>query len=72
MTTAQLLRKAHAMAPQQHEKTRAPRSEQRQRTALIALRMLPAERDALHAAAKQRGVSISELVRASVFAEIAP
>lgn len=61
------------MAPQQQEKkTRSTRSERRQRTALVALRMLPAERDALHAAAQKRGVSISELVRASVFAEIAP
>jgi hypothetical protein len=66
-------RKATLMAPRQpqHEK-RPAKSEQRQRTALVALRMLPAERDALSAAAKQRGVSISELVRASVFAEIAP
>lgn len=58
------------MTSQQKEKARAPRSEQRQRTALVALRMLPAERDALHAAARARGISISELVRTSVFAEI--
>jgi uncharacterized protein (DUF1778 family) len=57
------------MAPQT-EQQRPARSEQRQRTALIALRMLPSERDALHAAARQRGISISELVRASVLAEI--
>ncbi|WP_371454765.1 hypothetical protein [Mycobacterium sp. GA-1841] len=49
---------------------RSPKSEQRQRTALVALRMLPAERDALSAAAKRRGVSVSELIRASVLAEI--
>lgn len=61
------MRKAEA---QQND--RPKRSEQRQRTALVALRMLPAERDALHAAAQARGVSISELVRASVFAEIEP
>jgi hypothetical protein len=58
------------MAPQTKQQL-PTRSERRQRTALIALRMLPSERDALYAAAKQRGVSISELVRASVFAEIA-
>lgn len=59
------------MTSEQKEKPRAPRSEQRQRTALIALRMLPSERDALHAAAEKRGISVSELVRASVFADIA-
>lgn len=58
------------MTPQA-EKKRPPRSEQRQRTALIALRMLPSERDALYAAARHRGVSLSELVRATVLAEIA-
>lgn len=57
---------------QQSEEGRTWRSEKRQRTALVALRMLPAERDALHAAAKRRGVSISELVRSSVLAEITP
>lgn len=59
-------------APEAAPKTRRTKSEQRQRTALIALRMLPAERDALTAAAKQRGVSVSELIRASVLSDIAP
>jgi uncharacterized protein (DUF1778 family) len=59
------------MASQAEEQQRPLRSEQRQRTALVAIRMLPAERDALSAAAKHRGVSVSELVRASVLAEIA-
>ena len=48
-----------------------PRSEQRQRTALVALRMLPSEREALDAAARQRGVSLSEFIRTSALAEIA-
>lgn len=61
------------MASQRPQQEKRPtRSEQRQRTALVALRMLPTERDALCAAARERGVSISELVRASVLAEIAP
>ncbi|KRD07780.1 hypothetical protein ASE48_10105 [Mycobacterium sp. Root265] len=55
---------------QTQQDDRPKRSEQRQRTALVALRMLPAERDALHAAAQARGISISELVRTSVLAEI--
>ncbi|WP_412176936.1 plasmid mobilization protein [Mycobacterium heckeshornense] len=46
------------------------RSERRQRTALIALRVLPRERDQLYEAARARGVSVSELIRASVLAEI--
>jgi uncharacterized protein (DUF1778 family) len=40
-------------------------SEQRQRTSLIALRMLPAERAALEAAARNHHVSLSEFIRAS-------
>lgn len=44
-------------------------SEQRQRTSVIAVRLLPTERAALQAAANQRGVSISELVRASALTE---
>lgn len=44
-------------------------SERRQRTALIAVRLLPAERDALQVVATRRGVSVSELVRASALAE---
>ncbi|WP_439116882.1 plasmid mobilization protein [Mycolicibacter arupensis] len=55
---------------QETPKERRPKSERRQRTALVALRLLPAEHDALAAVAKRRGVSISELLRASVLAEI--
>lgn len=44
-------------------------SERRQRTAVVVVRLLPAEREALQAAANQRGVSISELVRSSALAE---
>lgn len=40
------------------------RSEARQRTAMIALRLLPREREALAAAAHARHVSLSELIRA--------
>lgn len=47
-----------------------PGSERRQRTAMVALRLLPAERDAVRAAAELRGVSVGELCRASVLAEI--
>jgi hypothetical protein len=39
------------------------RSESRQRTAVIALRLLPQERDALVDAARCRGITLSELVR---------
>ena len=44
-------------------------SERRQRTAVVAVRLLPAEREALQAVANRRGVSVSELVRASALAE---
>jgi uncharacterized protein (DUF1778 family) len=39
------------------------RSESRQRTNMVALRLLPAERSELVAAAEERGVSLSELLR---------
>ncbi len=39
------------------------RSESRQRTAVIALRLLPHERDTLADAARCRGITLSELVR---------
>jgi hypothetical protein len=41
------------------------RSETRQRTELVALRLLPGERDRLSAAARNRNVSLSELLRNS-------
>jgi uncharacterized protein (DUF1778 family) len=41
------------------------RSESRQRTELVALRFLPAERDTLAAAAKAARVSLSEYIRSS-------
>jgi hypothetical protein len=41
------------------------RSESRQRTALVAVRFLPHERDALAETARSRGVTLSEFIRAS-------
>ena len=41
------------------------RSEMRQRTELVALRLLPKEHEALAAAARDRNVSLSELIRSS-------
>ena len=41
------------------------RSEARQRTELVALRLLPGERARLQAAAEGRNVSLSELIRSS-------
>jgi hypothetical protein len=41
------------------------RSEARQRTELVALRLLPGERATLQAAAEHRNVSLSELIRSS-------
>lgn len=42
-----------------------PRSESRQRTALVAVRLLPQERDVLAESARTRGVTLSEFIRAS-------
>jgi uncharacterized protein (DUF1778 family) len=41
------------------------RSEVRQRTEVVALRLLPGERDQLETAAKDLQVSLSELIRSS-------
>jgi hypothetical protein len=41
------------------------RSESRQRTALVAIRLLPHERDVLARTAQLRGVSLSEFIRSS-------
>lgn len=41
------------------------RSESRQRTELVALRLLPHERDELAEAARARGMTMSELIRSS-------
>ena len=41
------------------------RSESRQRTALVAVRLLPQERDVLAKAARSRGITLSEFIRAS-------
>lgn len=41
------------------------RSESRQRTALVALRLLPNERDKLAEAAHSRGMTLSEFIRSS-------
>jgi uncharacterized protein (DUF1778 family) len=40
-------------------------SESRQRTALVALRLLPVERDSLAEAARSRGMTLSEFIRSS-------
>lgn len=56
------------MADDNQERRRTG-SERRQRTSFVAVRLLPTERAALQAVASQRGVSISELVRASALAE---
>lgn len=49
-----------------HRETPRPqRSESRQRTALVAVRLLPQERDVLTESAKSRGVTLSEFIRAS-------
>lgn len=45
-------------------------SETRQRTAVVALRLLPHEREALDAIAQARGVSVSELVRSSALQQV--
>ena len=42
-----------------------PRSESRQRTALVAVRFLPQERDVLAKTARLRGITLSEFIRAS-------
>ena len=42
-----------------------PRSESRQRTAMVAVRLLPAERDVLAKSARSRGITLSEFIRAS-------
>lgn len=47
-------------------RARDKRSESRQRTALVALRFLPHERDKLAEAARLRGMTLSELIRSSV------
>lgn len=41
------------------------RSESRQRTSVVALRLLPDERDKLAEAANSRGITLSELIRSS-------
>jgi len=42
------------------------RSEQRQRTALVAFRLLPEEHQQLVNAARERGMSMSDFLRTSV------
>lgn len=46
-----------------------PRSERRQRTALVALRLTPIERDILYTAAMKRGISLSRLIREAALRE---
>lgn len=45
--------------------TSRKRSEARQRTELVALRLLPGERETLRTAAQARNISLSELIRSS-------
>jgi uncharacterized protein (DUF1778 family) len=45
--------------------TARTRSESRQRTALVAVRLLPQERDSLTQAARSRGITLSEFIRSS-------
>jgi uncharacterized protein (DUF1778 family) len=49
-----------------------PRSESRQRTALIAVRFLPQEREMLAQSARSRGVTLSEFLRASAISSAGP
>ena len=42
-----------------------PRSESRQRTALVAVRLLPQERDVLAKTARLHGITLSEFIRVS-------
>lgn len=46
------------------------KSSRRQRTRMVALRLLPSEHDALTSAARDRGISLSELLRSSALAFI--
>lgn len=54
---------SEAMADRQTTPRR--RSESRQRTALVAVRLLPHEHDMLSRTARSRGVSLSEFIRSS-------
>jgi len=47
------------------------RSEARQRTELVAVRLLPSERDRLATAARDQNVSLSELIRGSALSAVA-
>lgn len=53
------------MTDSEHRPNAPKRSETRQRTAMVAVRLLPHERDTLAAAAQDCQVSLSELIRAS-------
>jgi len=58
----------HAAGRDSKARVQAParrRSESRQRTALVAVRFLPQERDVLAETARSRGITLSELIRAS-------
>lgn len=46
------------------------RSERRQRTRLVAFRLLPAEHAAIQAAAKREGMSMSALIREYVLVRL--
>ncbi len=51
--------------------TSRKRSEARQRTELVAVRLLPSERDKLAIAARDLNVSLSELIRGSALTAVA-
>jgi len=58
----------HAAVEQEKARREAPprpRSESRRRTALVAVRLLPQERDTLTQSARSRGVTLSEFIRTS-------
>ena len=52
------------------QRRRRKHSEVRQRTEVVVFRLLPGERELLAAAAAERDISLSELIRSSVFKAI--
>ncbi|WP_425304642.1 plasmid mobilization protein [Amycolatopsis vancoresmycina] len=58
------------MSHEREAQGRSRRSEQRQRTALVALRLLPEERELLESTARSRGMSLSEFLRVSAMSAV--
>jgi hypothetical protein len=56
---------ARSEARARRESPQRRRSESRRRTALVAVRLLPHERDVLAQTARSNGVSLSEFIRCS-------